>query len=195
MAFLPSAILGNHEKFNESLITFNNEFFKTNDQQYIEMLKYDPSYMHKDVTMLNYFNPDSQNAELRDNYTTQSPIYLKGLKSQSLIIADNVFQDNIGLLGGSIHIDLQRNKYEQPDENTYSPFILIKNNQFIRNIAYFQGNAIFIKGGQEFNVFKVDPRMFESKFGFMQVLIENCIFEKNYGFNVAYGSAIAITGM
>lgn len=32
MAFIPSAILSNHEKFNKTLLNFDNDFFKTEDE-------------------------------------------------------------------------------------------------------------------------------------------------------------------
>ena len=41
MAFIPSAIVSNLEKFNSSLITFNNEFFKVENEQYMIFSKMD----------------------------------------------------------------------------------------------------------------------------------------------------------
>ena len=106
------------------------------------------------MNFLNYYDPYIQDAELRDNYTTQSPIYIKGGKSKSIVIMDNVFLDNIGLRGGAINIDLQLNTKDDADpENifNYSPFILARGNHFERNMAIFEGNAVYVKGGQKFD--------------------------------------------
>jgi len=60
-----------------------------------------------------------------------------------------VFQDNVGLSGGAFHIDLSLNEDESKDPISiydYSPFVFVQGNHFERNMAYFHGNAIYIKG-------------------------------------------------
>jgi hypothetical protein len=111
--------------------------------------KNNTSFLKKFVNFLNYYDPDVQDAELRDNYTTQSPVYIKGSKNEKIIMTDNVFEDNIGLSGGALHIDM---KLSTEDNNlpsslySYSPFVFLKGNRFERNMAFFSGNAIYIKG-------------------------------------------------
>jgi len=101
------------------------------------------------VNFFNYFDPVSQNAELRDNYTTQSPVFIKGSRNNQIIITDNVFKDNIGLSGGALNIDLSIKDEEEHSPNSleiYSPFLFVQGNRFERNMAYIQGNALYIKG-------------------------------------------------
>ena len=61
------------------------------------------------------------------------------------MVDGNSLSNNIGLHGGAIHID----NYLLPmieSEGDESPLILLRNNIFNKNIAYFEGNAIFIQG-------------------------------------------------
>ena len=64
---------------------------------------------------------------------------------------DNVFKDNVGLSGGALHIDLQLsknlNRASQDLVNEFTPYVFVQGNHFERNMAYTNGNAIFIKGG------------------------------------------------
>jgi hypothetical protein len=48
---------------------------------------------------------------------------------------NNTFEDNVGIEGGAIHI--QRNQNEG--------LIYFKNNTFLRNMAYIDGNAIVLR--------------------------------------------------
>ena len=156
MAFIPSAILSNSQKFNKTLLNFNTDFFKTADQNFLMLQVNETQYFDHFVNFLNYYDPDVQNAELRDNYTTQSPVFIKGSKSDQIIIIDNVFKDNIGLSGGGLHIDLQIRDDETPGPNSaqdFSPFVIVQGNHFLRNMAYFQGNALYIRGSQKFDSF------------------------------------------
>ena len=76
--------------------------------------------------------------------------------AKSIIIEGNTFLNNIGLHGGALHIvtapdynlTSERNILDLFFNNEVeyeSPLILIKDNVFESNIAYFEGNAIFIK--------------------------------------------------
>ena len=51
----------------------------------------------------------------------------------------------MGLHGGAIHIDNSLLLYAEEDRQGSAPFIIINNNTFTRNMAYFEGNAIYIK--------------------------------------------------
>ena len=58
-----------------------------------------------------------------------------------IIIKDNHFEENIGTLGGTIHImspDFESNSTTSP------PYIYIEGNSFTKNMAYFGGNALYI---------------------------------------------------
>ena len=62
-----------------------------------------------------------------------------------IIIKNNTFEENIGTLGGAIHImspDFESNK-DSTEVNSH-PYIYIENNIFNKNMAYFAGNAIYI---------------------------------------------------
>ena len=63
---------------------------------------------------------------------------------------DNTFDSNVGLHGGAVHIDVSGTHEDEMGAGEWSsaPFILFKNNTFTRNMAYFEGNAIYIKNGQ-----------------------------------------------
>jgi hypothetical protein len=62
------------------------------------------------------------------------------------VLIDNVFKDNIGLSGGALHIDLQIRDEDSNGLLHYSPFVFLKGNLFERNMAYFNGNALYIRG-------------------------------------------------
>ena len=76
--------------------------------------------------------------------------------------------------------------------NSYAPFLYLKDNSFTRNTAYFEGNALYIKGG------KLNKKMTnngsKSKNSLIQTEINGNIFEKNYGLNNALGAALSING-
>jgi hypothetical protein len=56
-----------------------------------------------------------------------------------MIIKDNNFSSNIGTFGGAITVN-------SPDwKNGDMPHVVIVNNQFSGNMAYFSGNAIYIR--------------------------------------------------
>ena len=60
-----------------------------------------------------------------------------------------MFDSNIGTIGGAIYIDIASSLNAFPDDLIYSPYVLIKNNTFSRNMAYFEGNAVYIQGGYD----------------------------------------------
>jgi hypothetical protein len=93
-------------------------------------------------------DPVEQHQALRDNYTSQSAIFIKNAKGQHIMFANNTFDSNIGIHGGAIHIDNIKQGAPDEDSKRYSPFTYFKNNTFTRNMAYFEGNAIFVEGAQ-----------------------------------------------
>lgn len=127
---------------------------------------------------------------MRDDCETLSPIFIKGINDTHIVIENNTFDNNIGLHGGAVHIDLSYEKDGLATLNEPSTTVALLNNTFKRNMALFEGNAVFIKGAQRhdsnLNVI--------SRKGVMTVLVRNCTFWKNYGLNTAQGSALAISG-
>lgn len=75
-------------------------------------------------------------------------------------------------------------------------------------MAYFEGNAIYIRGGQvDKNVLAEDTKklltggfsnihhsMPAENRGALQIIIDDCIFKNNYGLNVGFGGAVSIDG-
>ena len=111
--------------------------------------------------------------------------------NQHVVLENNTFDSNIGIHGGAIHIDLSDFHHVIPRvSERYSPSIVIQNNTFMRNQAYFDGNAIYIKGAQKYYN---DEAIIDNE-SLMHVAITKCKFIKNYGVNVAIGSAISIDG-
>jgi hypothetical protein len=63
------------------------------------------------------------------------------------VFENNTFENNVGLHGGAIHIDQQLSQHDnQTHVNDLTTFIYFKNNSFSKNMAYFEGNAVFIRG-------------------------------------------------
>jgi hypothetical protein len=58
-------------------------------------------------------------------------------------------------------------------------------------MAYFEGNALYIAGGQNM---LIDLNHIKQKIGYINFEMDSCVFEKNYGLNIAYGSAMTIDG-
>ena len=56
-----------------------------------------------------------------------------------MVFIDNEFSENIGTTGGAIHIE--QPNFEVPN---MKPYLIIKDNKFKNNMAYFAGNAIHI---------------------------------------------------
>ena len=76
----------------------------------------------------------------------------------------------MGTTGGALHLAFG---------SKHQPFWLIRNNTFLSNVAYFEGNAIYIKGNEGVA---------------LQGLLVDCTFQYNQGVNVAFGAAVAIDG-
>ena len=102
-AFIPSAILSNNQKFNQTV--FNPPFttFVTNSTV-LEMEIKDTTILNHNIHFLNYFDPRSSSESLL-KYETQSPIMLRNVMGSHILFINNTFQDNVGLHGGAINID------------------------------------------------------------------------------------------
>ena len=62
-----------------------------------------------------------------------------------MLFKENLFMENIGTLGGSVHImspDFETNK--DSNATNSQPYIYFKDNNFTKNMAYFAGNALYI---------------------------------------------------
>lgn len=116
--------------------SYSNDEFNalTGHQKYVEFVR---RLGDKDFSLLNLISPEDNN--LLADFNIQSPIVIKNLKGDKghLIISDNIFESNIGMYGGAI--------YMHNTELTHVPVIL-RNNTFSKNTAYFSGNSIFISG-------------------------------------------------
>ena len=104
-----------------------------------------------------------------------------------LIIKNNTFEENIGTLGGAIHImspDFESNA-DSTEVNSH-PYIYIENNTFSKNMAYFAGNAIYMGH----TVKRITPFVDHLYVCGAGVSIENNIFEGNVGLKKHNGGAI-----
>ena len=64
-----------------------------------------------------------------------------------IIIKDNVFEENIGTMGGVMHImspDFETNAALNDTVVNNLPYIYIESNTFTKNMAYLAGNAIYM---------------------------------------------------
>ena len=104
-----------------------------------------------------------------------------------LILKNNTFEENIGTLGGAIHImspDFESNA-NSTEVNSH-PYIYIENNTFTKNMAYFAGNAIYMTHTNKLITSFLDY-LYVCGAG---VNIENNIFEGNVGLKKHNGGAI-----
>ena len=62
-----------------------------------------------------------------------------------IILLNNTFDENIGTIGGAVHImqpDFESNA--DSEETNSHPYVYIEKNNFTNNMAYFAGNAIYM---------------------------------------------------
>ena len=103
-----------------------------------------------------------------------STILIENVLSEHIVFQGNLFKNNVGLDGGAIHINNHLHDLHYSDrikeirKNKLAPVILFKNNTFEKNMAYFEGNAIFITKG---NTTEHSNR---EKF---TVMVNNCTFK------------------
>ena len=82
--------------------------------------------------------------EFEKYYEVISPILIISNKAP-VLIKENEFSENIGTLGGTVHIfspDFETNKASNATNS--QPYIYFEKNAFIQNMAYFAGNAVYI---------------------------------------------------
>ena len=137
----------------------------------------DPNSLNHAVHFLTYFN-SLADSHLLQQYQTISAVLLKGVRADQILISGTKFTNNIGLHGGAIHIDLGlKQDRRQPSFDESTPAIILKDNKFTKNMAYFAGNAVFIKGGQK--VYSLDSLM--ARESLLNIDISGCSFEMNHG--------------
>lgn len=171
--FIPAAILSNVQKFNSSVLKpFIAEFERSPDVLQFELNQ--TGALGHMLHFLTYFDPSSQSERLKE-YQSISPIFIKNVNASHIVFENNTFDSNIGLTGGAIHLDLRaaESASSASHVNWFSPFVYLKNNTFTRNMAYFEGNAVVIRGGQRISA----DRDLISKQGYMQVLVDGCLFK------------------
>ena len=104
-------------------------------------------------------------------------IYVSRNKN-TIIIRNNVFSQNIGTFGGAITIN-------SPNwlQGVNLPLVFINDNTFTQNMAYFSGNAVYIRS-----------TMNQSEAGTKQcggVFLQNNTFTKNTGLKLHNGGAVS----
>lgn len=155
MVFIPSAIFSNNQKFNKSLVAPSLASFRSEKDKklgyardaYLEFKRNQTRLLYHYVHLLNYLEPPLQREILRDNFTSQSAIFLKNIQASHIVFENNTFDSNVGIHGGAIQIDNSDSGSRKRDATAYAPFLYLKNNTFSRNMAYFEGNAVYVKGG------------------------------------------------
>lgn len=95
-----------------------------------------------------------------------------------MIIKDNQFYDNIGTHGGAISINSPNNQWRN------KATLVIDNNSFYRNMAYFSGNAVYIRLTR-------NRDLIDSVCG-GGVLLTSNHFENNIGTKIHNGGAVSI---
>ena len=70
-----------------------------------------------------------------------------------VIFENNTVSNNIGMIGGALHV-YNTNESDVP--------IFLQNNRFEKNMAYFKGNAVYVRG---VNAFKSDNDTFVNNYG------------------------------
>ena len=94
---------------------------------------------------MNGVNEDDDIDSYYDLFERLSLIYVSRNRG-TIIIRDNNFTGNIGTFGGAISIN-SINK-----QASSSPVIIIQSNTFNNNMAYFSGNAIYIRMTKNENI-------------------------------------------
>ena len=134
-----------------SFVDFLNKGFKQYEAGAFLKMKTDNELskyiLNHTVMFFNYINHEETRQVLFDNFTTMSPIYIADTDSKYIVFQNNSFDSNVGLHGGAIQIDHAKVANSSTSINEAAPFVMFKNNQFTRNIAYLEGTAIYIGGG------------------------------------------------
>ena len=90
-------------------------------------------------------NANFEDEDMVHGYESAVPIFIRA-NHGPMIFVNNTFSENIGTSGGAIQI-LSPNfeSHNQTGYNTtYKPYVIMQNNNFTKNMAYFAGNAFHI---------------------------------------------------
>ena len=103
MVFIPSAAYANNQKFNHTRYQPNLDDFVKDG--FLEFVIQDETTMMRDVHYLNYMDPEVQFKHLKEKFIVQTTMFLAGINNK-IIFENNEFDNNIGTVGGAIHLDL-----------------------------------------------------------------------------------------
>lgn len=125
MAFIPTAVLSGRSKslsdpplLEDFMIDSNTISFKNGDKYF-----------------MNHLDMEAWSEKIQYEFESISCVFIEDFEGDTLIIENNLFERNIGTTGGALRLSVGSN-----DSN----FWQIRNNTFLSNIAYFEGNAIFV---------------------------------------------------
>lgn len=119
-------------------------------------------------------------------YETITSIFIQ-TNQAPVIITDNRFEENIGTMGGVMHI--MSPDFESTTGSATQPNIVIKGNSFKHNMAYFAGNVVYY-GATKLSVFESNGTVEQLCGG--GLLIDSNVFERNIGLKKHNGGAIAL---
>jgi hypothetical protein len=190
-AFIPSAIASNAQKFSKEVYDPIELILPQSLQTENLYFEYFSQDLNTSVFFLNHFDPATEGPLLSENYESVSAIYIKEKVGKPIIFEDNLFQGNVGLFGGAVHIEMSphNTKVHSKSQLTESqPFILMRNNTFDKNMAYFEANAVFIKN------FKLASNVEVDNMDYLNLEITNCTFTKNFGMLRGNGAALVVDG-
>ena len=114
--------------------------------------------------------------------------------TKPVIFISNIFKENIGIFGGAISInspnfaaidDIKANSAASATIPAMKrPYIVLRDNEFTRNMAYMSGNAVFIQGTK-----RGDAHLKACNTG---LYAESNSFKENFGFKMSDGGAISL---
>ena len=107
-----------------------------------------------------------------------------------MIFKNNVFEENIGLFGGAVSINSPNWSEARADTNpdvlsipsADKPYLIFKDNQFNKNMAYISGSAVHIRQVKHVN------HMLETC---GVAYFEDNTFNSNFGFKITDGGGVS----
>ena len=98
-----------------------------------------------------------------------------------MVLTANTFTNNIGTFGGALSIN-------SPNwQNNQSPYVILRSNYFANNMAYFSGNAVYIRS-----------TLLKANISFQNcggVDLESNTFVNNIGMKIHNGGAVSASCM
>ena len=134
------------------------------------------------------FDPDGdvEDGDFAAKYESVTPIFIRA-NHGPMIFVNNTFSENIGTIGGAIQI-LSPN-FESHNATGYNstqkPYVIMHNNNFTKNMAYFAGNAFHITS----SVRLIEPYLDYLQMCGAGILIEENLFYGNIGMKRHNGGA------